>query len=249
MLEAILDDGGERSVTAIARDLAVPVATAHRQVATLVAEGYLTRLQQVGHIAGPALLRLAGRIDERQVIARIAAPVLLRLARGLRSVAQLGTLENDMVTYRTKVGQGSDELFTRVGMQLEAYCSGIGKALLAHLGPRDLRAYLATGPFVPLTDRTIIDPEALNRELDAVRRQGYACDDGEIVAGLYCLAVPIRAANGRVPAAISVSFAGRSGAKEPSDRQLRSLLGAATEIETLIARHGLGLSRQDGAPG
>ena len=81
-----------------------------------------------------------------------------------------------MVTYRIKTGQGAGNLFTRVGMQLEAYCSGIGKMLLAHLPEEQQRAYLAGGPFPALTAKTITQPEALAQELERIRAQGFALD-------------------------------------------------------------------------
>ena len=233
MLEAVLRDDGTRGLAALARETGMPVATAHRQIATLVAAGYLTRAASGRHVAGPRLRGLAELLDDRQTIARAAAPVLQRLAARLGCIAQLGTLEDDMVTYRLKIGRGADALFTRAGLQLEAYCSGIGKVLLAHLAEVERRAYLANGPFPALTARTITDPARLAEALDAVRRQGFARDDGEIADDLVCVAVPIHTPDGRVPAAISVSrLTGRTRAATPHD-PLPELLAAAREIESL----------------
>lgn len=232
MLEAVLADSGQRSVSAIARDLKMPVPTAHRQVKTLVLDGYLSAGQGKRYFAGPRLLALLQRLDEKQVITNVAAPVLHRLAGQIRSVVQLGTFENDMVTYRLKTGQGAGNLFTRVGMQLEAYCSGMGKVLLAHL-PLDQRAaYIANGDFIPLTDNTIVEPEALIEELEKVLAEGYAIDNSEIAEGLRCLAVPIRQPDGRVLAAISASQSGPPF--RISDEDLLSYLrDAAGQIENL----------------
>lgn len=205
MLGAVVADGGRASVSELARRTDMPVATAHRQIATLVAERYLSPAGRGRHVAGPRLRDLLHRLDEKQLLANVAAPVLHRLAGRVRSVVQLGTLENDMVTYRIKTGRGASDLFTRVGMQLEAYCSGIGKVLLAHLPTDQREAYIAGGPFVALTDRTIIDPDRLREELACVLQQGFAVDDQEIAPGLRCLAVPLCNAAGQVLAAISVS--------------------------------------------
>jgi len=205
MLEAVIADGGRGSVSGLARQIGMPIATAHRQVTTLVAEGYLTPSGSGRHVAGARLLGLLHRLDEKQVVANVAAPLLHRLAARVRSVVQLGTFENDMVTYRIKTGRGASDLFTRIGMQLEAYCSGIGKVLLAHLPKHEREAYLAGGPFVALTERTIVDPDRLRAELDAVFEQGYAIDDEEIAPGLRCMAVPLRNSAGAVIAALSVS--------------------------------------------
>lgn len=235
MLEAIIAEGATRSVASIARDLGVPVATAHRQVASLVADGYLARHGRGFHVAGPRLLRLLGQLDEKQVIANCAAPVLHQLAGQLRCVVQFGTLEGDMVTYRIKTGEGAGDLFTRVGMQLEAYCSGIGKVLLAWLPAGDREAYLATGPFPALTARTITEPGALRRELARVREQGYAMDDGEIAEGLQCLAVPICSPDGRVLAAISASRSAAQAAAIPPDAILGDMRFAAAGIEDILS--------------
>jgi DNA-binding IclR family transcriptional regulator len=205
MLEAVIADGGASSVSTLARAVGCPVATAHRQVATLVAQGFLITVSHGRHIAGPRLRSLIARVDDKQMIANVAAPLLHRLAAATRAVVQLGTFENDMVTYRIKTGQGAHDLFTQVDMQLEAYCSGIGKVLLAHLPASEREAYLAGGPFVALTAQTITDPAALAGELARVAQQGFAEDRGEIDPDVFCLAVPIRRPDGSVPAAISAS--------------------------------------------
>jgi IclR family transcriptional regulator, acetate operon repressor len=230
MLEAVLDDGGQANVSALARAIGMPIATAHRQVTTLVAEGYLKPCGGGRHIAGPGLLGLLRRLDEKQIIANIAAPVLHRLARELRTVVQLGTLENDMVTYRIKAGAGAGALFTRIGMQLEAYCSGIGKVLLAHLPPDQRAAYLASGPFVALTARTIVDPARLAEALTIAERQGFATDEGEILDDLRCIAVPIRLPGGRVLAGLSATQSGPPFRLADS-HLLERLQTAAREIE------------------
>lgn len=205
MLEAVIADGGLSTVSALARAQGMPPATAHRQIATLVAEGFLAPMGGGRHRAGPRLRAMLAKVDDRQIMAHAAAPLLNRLAARYGGVAQMGTLENDMVTYRVKTGENAGELFTRVEMQLEAYCSGMGKVLLAHLPAGEREAYLAGGPFVALTPDTITDPADLARELACVARQGYALDRGEIVAGLSCIAVPVHQADGTVVAAISLS--------------------------------------------
>jgi DNA-binding IclR family transcriptional regulator len=229
MLEAVIADGGRASVSGLARQIGMPIATAHRQVTTLVAEGYLTPSGGGRHVAGSRLLGLLHRLDEKQIVANVAAPLLHHLAARVRSVVQLGTFENDMVTYRVKTGRGASDLFTRIGMQLEAYCSGIGKVLLAHLPQHEREAYLAGGPFVALTERTIVEPDRLREELDAVFARGYALDDEEIANGLRCMAVPLRNSDGTVIAAISVSQAISSRGRL-SDPELLEML-----IETVLA--------------
>jgi IclR family acetate operon transcriptional repressor len=232
MLEAVIEDGGKSNVAAISRQIGIPVATAHRQVSTLVAEGYLAPGCGGGHVAGRRLLDLLHKLDEKQIVVNFAAPVLHDLARKVRSVVQLGTFENEMVTYRVKSGHNASKLFTRIGMQLEAYCSGIGKVLLAHLPEREIEVYLAGGPFVPLTENTIVDPAKLACELKLVREQGFALDNGEIAANLFCVAVPIRSADGTVLAAISVSQDKSLRRRIGQEELLPMLQAAASQIES-----------------
>ncbi|HMO68547.1 MAG TPA: helix-turn-helix domain-containing protein [Novosphingobium sp.] len=138
LFERILADAGSSTVAALARSIDMPVATAHRHAATLVEAGLLRKVGGGRLVAGPLLFSLFRRVDEKQVLALSAAPVIHEVSRRLDGVVQLGTFENDMVTYRLKAGRQARSLFTEVGMQLEAYCSAVGKALLAHLpeGPR-----------------------------------------------------------------------------------------------------------------
>lgn len=65
-LDAVLLGGADRPITEIARDLAIPPATAHRQVVTLAAEGYLARSEGGGYVAGPRLLRLLRHLEENR---------------------------------------------------------------------------------------------------------------------------------------------------------------------------------------
>jgi IclR family acetate operon transcriptional repressor len=231
LLEAVITDGGASSVAAIARRTGIPVASAHRHVAALVSSGFLSPAGYGRHLAGPKLRALASLIDTKQLIAAASAPLLDRLAAQTRCVVQLGTFENDMVTYRLKTGRGSNSLFTRVGMQLEAYCSGIGKVLLANLPFVAREAYLDTGPFIALTPRTITDPDALRAELMRVRSQGYAVDDEEVDAGLRCLAVPVHGPDGTVLAAISASRSTARAPLMPEPELLALLSAAARQIE------------------
>jgi IclR family transcriptional regulator, acetate operon repressor len=115
-----------------------------------------------------------------------------------------------------------------VGMQLEAYCSGIGKVLLAHLPKAACEDYLAAGPFVALTSRTIVDPDLLRAELANVRHQGFAVDNHEVAEDLRCIAVPLRRPDGEVVAAVSVSQLG-DGHQKYQDKHILFLLRAATE--------------------
>lgn len=131
---------------------------------------------------------------------------LAQLAISLDCLAHLGVFEQDMVTCLLKEGARKGMLFTRKNMQLEAYCSGIGKVLLAALDEDALEAYLANGPFVPLPANTIVEPEALRAEVVKVRDQDFAIDKREISEDLFCLTLPLTDSTRHVFAAITMSL-------------------------------------------
>ena len=91
-----------------------------------------------------------------------------------------------------------------IGSRLPAFCTSMGRILLAHLPVETLERYLKTAKLQQFTDRTISDPETLRKELSTVLKQGYALVDQELEIGLRSLAVPVFASGGRVAAAINI---------------------------------------------
>lgn len=142
-------------------DLGLPASTAHRVMTTLRQHGFLLRTGRDRYFAGGSAARAAGISLPSALLAEAALPHLRALGSRTGLTVQLGILEEDMVTYLAKAGHRSSALFTREGMQLEAYCSALGKVLLAALSYERLEEYLASGPFVAITSHTITDPDTM----------------------------------------------------------------------------------------
>jgi DNA-binding IclR family transcriptional regulator len=242
LLSELLGDGGGAGLPRAAERLGLPLSTAHRMVGTLERHGFLTRAGRGRYVAGPELLQLAAPSRATDALVAVGRPILAGLARKTRRMAHLGVLEGDMVTYLLKAASGSADLFTREGMQLEAYCSGIGKVLLAGLPGEEQDRYLTAGPFVSLTERTIVDPDALRSALVEASERDYAIDDGEIDADLCCIAVPVRDGMGQVTAAISVSS--RRGPGD-GDFDPLPLLAPMREAAADLERKVFGVRRGD----
>lgn len=205
LLSEIVASEGKCSALALADQEGLSRATAHRILRALTRRGFLTRVGHGRYLAGPTFVRLAKHADFSRTLELAGRPVLKALARDTGLTVHLGIFEGDMVTYLAKARGLRSELFTKEGMQLEAYCSGIGKMLLACLPKNERDHYLANGPFVALTQHTVIDPDALRKELVNTRRRRYALDDREIDLDLRCLAVPIFDDDGAAVAAMSIS--------------------------------------------
>lgn len=188
LLEAVTLDAGHTPAVEIIAGLGLAPATGRRLMALLVERELVMRVSRGRYAGGDRLRHLAARVSPHARLIEAARPVLRRLAQAERATAYLGAFEGEMVTYLVK--EGAQTGFTREQNQLEAYCTGIGKVLLAHLTEVRLDAYLAA-PLVPLTERTITDPAALRVELAATRERGYAIDDREMADDLGCVAVPL----------------------------------------------------------
>lgn len=245
LLSELANSGGCRSLPSMAAGCGLTVATAHRLLATLETLGAVIRTAPGEYRIGMGLVELASTATPAALVAAVAEPLLRKVIQDLGQTAHVGMLEADyMVTYVAKTARHSHRVPTRIGSQLEAYCSGLGKVLLAALSEEERLSYIKDGPFVPLTSRTIIDAQGLWGELERVKAQGYAIDDCEIFEDLRCVAVPLATPDGKVFAALSTSA-------PASVWQREDLPGIAAELtcfarqmsEKLYPRIGLGSNR------
>lgn len=237
LFNRILADEGATGIGALAEEMGLAASTARRMVAAFERQGLLIRASHGRYIGGPALYRFAGDKGRHRLLTLAARAHLARLARDLDVTAHLGVLETDMVTYLVKEGRDGRVISTE-SMQLEAYCSGIGKALLAFLDAAARETYVAAGGFVALTAQTIIDPDGLRDELARIRQRGFAIDNREIADDLVCLAVPLLNGDGVAVAALSVSGALVTLGTRPVGMLLERLTDCADRIA-----HPFGLAR------
>lgn len=196
-----------------ARRLGIPSSSAYRIAAELREQGLIMPAGRGCYAPAPGLLALATETDPQEAMVAVARPLLRRLARRMKATVHLGVFEDDMITYLVKEHGGGNDLFTREGSQLEAYCSAIGKVLLASLEEAQREAYLAGGPFPKMTARTYSEADEIRVMLNEVEEAGFAVDDREAADDLFCIAVPIIPRDGAVSAAISLSRTYRDGLK------------------------------------
>ena len=237
LLREIIADAGASGLGELGDRLGLSRTTVHRLLAELQRQGLVMRIRRGRYGPGLGLVTLSAGLTPQGQLAQAAREPLQKLVERCGLTAHLGVLQNDMVTYLVKSpSRRSAQIFTREQGQLEAYCSGIGKVLLAAMTDAERSAYLAGGPFVALTASTLTDPQIIGAELDRTRINGFAADEEEIAEGLRCLAVPVRTPSGVVLAAMSVSM--MPGDARPQDDSLLDLLReTAAEIgDKLIDR-------------
>lgn len=208
LFQRIAEDGARTPFARLSRELGLSTSTAHRLAAELLRHGMIARVGRGRYDIGLTAVKLAAGRTFNSQFARTARPLVQYLSHRTGLTAHLGVLEDGMVTYLIKSPGAADESarFTQEGMQLEAYCSAVGKVLLAGLSPNQLDEYLSEGEFVSATPRTVTEVGHLRRELAKVGACGMAIDDREIADDMMCVAVPVYNEEGEVLAALSVSM-------------------------------------------
>jgi len=193
--------GGELS-----RRANLPQASGYRLIQTLEKIGAIIRGPRGRYRPGMLLVSLSQNVAIGELLRNSSQSIAASLAKQFDITVHLGILEEGMVTYVSKVTTPiSFPVKTRVGAQLETYCSALGKILLAALSRDRLDSIILDGDLIPLTENTITDPRLLRAELEKVRRQKFALDDRESQADMVCVAVPVRDIEGRVIAAMSAT--------------------------------------------
>jgi IclR family acetate operon transcriptional repressor len=202
LLELLADAGGEASLSELAVLSGLPMPTIHRLIRTLVALGYVRQNTNRRYALGARLIRLGEHASMQ--FGTWARPLLTELVEEVGETANLAVLERDEVVYVSQVpSKHSMRMFTEVGRRLLPHGTGVGKAILSQLPPADVRALLGRTGMPAYTEHTFTDPDALQRHLVKVAKQGYALDESEQEIGVRCLAVPVPGAP--TPAAVSVS--------------------------------------------
>ena len=135
LLSCIARRGGSESLPTIAAQCGLSVATAHRLLATMETLGAVIHTAPGHYRIGLGVLELGRNSSLDDLLAAAGAATLRRVTQSLSPTAHLGVLDGEfMVTYLAKSTRRSHALPTRIGSKLEAYCSGLGKVLLAAVG-------------------------------------------------------------------------------------------------------------------
>jgi IclR family transcriptional regulator, KDG regulon repressor len=137
---------------------------------------------------------------------KYARPALEELASTTGETAHVCVLHESEIVHIAKVESSfALRIGTPVGGRHPAYCTSVGKAILAHLPAEALAAYLGTTELRPLTPKTIASPALLKAQLRRIAEQGYAFDDEEVHEGVRGVAAPVRDFSGEVVAAITIT--------------------------------------------
>jgi DNA-binding IclR family transcriptional regulator len=207
VLDAVAAYGRPVRFTELLENSAYPKATLYRLLQTLTNQNLLAHDDGTGtYTLGLRLIRLAHSAWENASLAPIARPFIERLAAQSGESVHLAQLDNGQVIFVDKL-KATDrfETLAQVGKVAPAYCTGVGKAMLAYLSPKRLDVVLRQQSFYPYTRASHRSAATLVPELETIRREGIAYDRQEHEDGIISIAAPIFISNGRVVGALSVA--------------------------------------------
>ena len=211
---AILSAFSDRStigVSELARELGLSRSTTHRYIATLTSLGYLQQdLATKRYRLGPRVIDLGFAAINSMDIREISVPHLQLLSDSTGFTVNMAILDGADVVYiercrTSRSGQREIDLNLHVGSRLPAYCTALGKALLAFVPEERLDEILEEIEFVARGPNTITDAVALRAELERIRAIDVAVNNEELAYGLRSIAAPIRSRSGEVVAALNLA--------------------------------------------
>ena len=236
VIHAFQERKRQLTIAQISHRTEIPRAAVRRCLHTLIKLGYATSDGRTYSLL-PKVLTLGHAYLSSTPLAVTAQPILDRLSDQLHEACSMATLEGDEVLYvaRSATPQRLISVDLSVGSRLPAYCTSMGRILLAALDDAALDEYLDHADLQIKTSRTLHTPEALRENIAEIRSKGWVIVDQELEVGLRSLAVPLKDSAGQVLAALNVgTHASRVSRQELESRFLPVLLEASRELSTRL---------------
>lgn len=236
VMESFSESRSQLTVSQISAQTGISRAAVRRCLHTLRTLGFAGSHDQKHFFLRPKVLALGHAYLSSTSLAAIAQPVLERLSGILAESCSLATLQDLEVFYIARAAVSRImSIDLHVGSRLPAYCTSMGRILLANSPPTQLQGYLERISLTRYTDRTVVSAAKLKGILGLVKRNGFAIVDQELELGLRSIAVPIRNTSGVVIAALNVGcHAQRISIRDLQTMFLPHLRKAAEEIEAVL---------------
>lgn len=230
-------------LTEIASQIDIPKGTCHRLLQTLVADGYATQEEVSAHyrLTFKMLWTVSELLDDLE-LTQLVRPPLDSLAQETSETVHLALLDGNTPIYVCKIDSpNAIRMYSRVGKRVYLHCTGLGKAIMAHLPGEQIDRIIAADGLPAQTANTITEPEALKQELARIRARGYALDEEENEDGIHCIAAPLFDQQGAVVGAVSIAALKFRINKEQLLSWWPSLQNCVNDVSRLM-RHYLPLS-------
>ena len=205
-------------------------STAHRILSVLVANRLVDRIEPGTYRLGIRLLELGNLVKSRLSVRQEALPHMQDLHQELGETINLSVRHNDEVVYieRTSGNSAMMRVVHIIGARAPLHITAVGKIFLAEDSPEKCGEYARRTGLPRFTDNTLTDIDALSKELEKVRRHGYAFDSEEAEKGVSCIGAGIYNDEGKLVAGLSVSA--------PSDRLNKAWAAQVRQTAERISR-------------
>ena len=235
VVRAFSDSRKPQTIAQISQKTGIPRAAVRRCLYTLQQLGYVGA-EHNNFSLRPKVLTLGYSYLSSTPLTVSSQPYLNNISRELGESSSLAVLDDGEVLYVARAAATRVmSVALNTGSRLPAYCTSLGRVMLAHLPPDELNAYFARTKLRPLTDKTVTSQKRLREILAGVRQNGYAINDEELELGLRSISVPVRGASGQVLAALNVGAqAGRVSLERMQQEFLPVLLRGAQELSVLL---------------
>lgn len=235
VLQAFSDARKPQTIASVSQKTGIPRAAVRRCLHTLRELGYVDA-ELNNFSLRPKVLTLGYSYLSSTPLTVSAQPYLNNISRTLNESSSLAVLDDGEILYVARAATSRVmSVALNTGSRLPAYCTSLGRVLLAYLPPAELEAYLARVKLKAMTPKTVVDVERLREILAGVRQDGYAINDEELEVGLRSVAVPVRGASGSVLAALNVGVqAARVSVPQLRQEVLPVLLRGAQELAILL---------------
>lgn len=216
----------------IAKDTAIPAATAHRILSTLQHRGMVAHDTDYGKWRiGPQAYRIGNAFEEGSNLLEVAPAVMRKLSKETGETANLAVEDGGKLLYLVQV-ESENPIRASIKNGTDAYfhTSGVGKVIMAFMDEDEIDGFLSPLSLISQTSNSITDRRHLKAELGKSRQRGWALDDEERFPGMRCIAAPVFDSLENVVAGVSISGPITRFPDTKLDALARSVVRAANEI-------------------
>lgn len=236
VIQAFTQQSPQMTISQLSVKTGLSRAAVRRCLYTLTKLGFAGAEDGTRYSLRPRMLTLSHTYTTSNTLSSAAQPIIERLSATLHESFSVATLDGEDIVYiaRSSVSRVM-AVDLHIGSRLPAYCTSMGRILLAWLPTDQLEQYLSRVNLIPHTTRTVNSIEKLRLILRNIRRTGYALCDQEYEVGLRSLAVPVYSPSGRVVATLNLSGnAPRISVLDMQTRYLSHLRNAANELSVFL---------------
>jgi len=207
VLEALARHVQPMALKTLAQASGLHPSTAHRILGALIAGRLVERAEPGSYRLGIRLLELGNLVKARISVREHALPYMRELHAATGEAVNLSVRRDDEIVYveRTSTDRSHMRVVNIIGARAPLHITAVGKLFLLEDGPEGLRSYSQRTHLPQFTRNTITSAGALERELERIRRSGYAVDNEEAELGVRCIGAGVRDDSGALVAGLSVS--------------------------------------------